>query len=584
MKHANDFALKKKSETEFIRYALDCAAIVAITDVRGTITFVNSRFCLISGYSKKELIGANHRMLHSGVHDTGFFRSMYRDIAQGRNWHGEICNRRKDGTLYWVDTTIVPHLSAEGKVDGYTSIRFDITPRKQAEGALRASRERLREIVNLDPLTGLPNRRRFQEFMEIEVSAPNSERSGALGLLDIDQFKDINDTFGHDAGDKLLAVIAQRLSALENDRIFVARIGGDEFGLILSDVDQNEVDTFFESVLECIREPIDIGSTLRRCSASLGIAAYPQDASDAESLLKLADIALYHAKSLGRDRAELFQPHLKEAIDHRSSILTEIEDGLRDGQFHMYYQPIVPDAADLPVSLEALMRWDHPQRGIVGPNAFAVGFEDPSVRAALGMFMLERVFADVADMVASAMLFRRIAINLTNSDFRSDEFLDRFFQLSQETGISPGRFCVEVTEGMFLGRDQVRVEQGLQRLHRAGVEIALDDFGTGFASLTHLRQLPVDRLKIDRSFVANISTSQEDQAIVKGVIEIAHSLGKVVTAEGVETDDQVRLLSNMGCDHFQGWYFSKAIEASKLAVVVGDIRSRKRVRLATASA
>lgn len=584
MKHANDSALKKKSETEFIRYALDCAAIVAITDVRGTITFVNSRFCLISGYSKKELIGANHRMLHSGVHDTGFFRSMYRDIAQGRNWHGEICNRRKDGTLYWVDTTIVPHLSAEGKVDGYTSIRFDITPRKQAEGALRASRERLREIVNLDPLTGLPNRRRFQEFMEIEVSAPNSERSGALGLLDIDQFKDINDTFGHDAGDKLLAVIAQRLSALENDRIFVARIGGDEFGLILSDVDQNEVDTFFEIVLECIREPIDIGSTLRRCSASLGIAAYPQDASDAESLLKLADIALYHAKSLGRDRAELFQPHLKEAIDHRSSILTEIEDGLRDGQFHMYYQPIVPDAADLPVSLEALMRWDHPQRGIVGPNAFAVGFEDPSVRAALGMFMLERVFADVADMVASAMPFRRIAINLTNSDFRSDEFLDRFFQLSQETGISPGRFCVEVTEGMFLGRDQVRVEQGLQRLHKAGVEIALDDFGTGFASLTHLRQLPVDRLKIDRSFVANISTSQEDQAIVKGVIEIAHSLGKVVTAEGVETDDQVRLLSNMGCDHFQGWYFSKAIEASKLAVVVGDIRSRKRVRFATASA
>ena len=249
-------------------------------------------------------------------------------------------------------------------------------------------------------------------------------------------------------------------------------------------------------------------------------------------------------------------------------MLLEIEDGLRLDAFELHYQPIVPVAGNGAISLEALMRWRHPQRGLLTPGAFQEGFSDPAVRAALGMFMLERVFKDAAGFAAQAIPLQCIAINLTNSDFRSETFIDRFFELLGQTGIAPDRFCVEVTEGMFLGSNQKRVEHGLRRLHTAGVEIALDDFGTGYASLTDLRNLPINRLKIDRSFVANVVCSHEDQAITRGIIDLAHSLGKLVTAEGVETAEQMRLLSSMGCDHLQGWYFSKACPPQDLKAVI----------------
>lgn len=556
-------------EDEFIRYALDSAAIVVNTDVQGTITYVNSKFCEISGYSQMELLGSNHRMLHSGAHDKTFFKAMYREIAQGRNWHGEICNRRKDGTLYWVDTTIVPHLNQRGKVDSYTAIRFDISERKQLEDALRSSKEHLDRIANLDPLTSLPNRRRFQEHLEaLVLEHVTGGRSVHFGLMDVDSFKEINDSFGHYAGDVLLQSVGERLRPLGGDRLFISRVGGDEFALILVGASDREATAFFERVLEVLREPMAIGSTSRRCSASIGIAACPRDATDAESLIKAADLALYHAKALGRDRAEAFEPRLREAVERKAAFLEEIEGGLLRDEFELHYQPIVLVQTPGIFSLEALMRWRHPRLGLLTPGQFSEGFEDQAVRAALGMFMLERAFKDIATFRRQGIPLRRVAMNLTNSDFRSDIFLDRFFELCAETGIPPAQFCVEVTEGMFLGLNQKRVDSGLRRLHQGGVEIALDDFGTGYASLTHLRHLPIDRLKIDRSFVANMVASPEDRAIVRGVIEIAHSLGKVVTAEGVETVEQVNLLRRMKCDMLQGWYFSKACPVNDLAAVL----------------
>ncbi len=556
-----------EADQDFVRYALDNAAIVATTDVHGTITYVNGKFCQISGYTETELVGSNHRMLKSGEHDRTFFKTMYRQIARGEIWHGEICNRRKDGSLYWVYTTIVPHLSTRGKLDSYTSIRFDITARKQLEAELRTSKEHLKRIANLDPLTGLPNRRFFQEHIQTLVDDHASRgRKFHLALLDIDSFKEVNDSFGHHAGDHLLLTVAARLGAL-TPSVFISRLGGDEFGLLLTDTPAPDATAFFETVLESIREPIQIGVTPRRCSASLGIAVFPRDGRDAEELFKAADLALYHAKALGRDRLEIFQLRLKEVAERLSELLIEIEDGLRQDAFELHYQPIVPVSVDRLPSLEALMRWRHPTKGLLSPGAFQDGFADPAVRAALGLFMLERVFHDMADFADRCVPIGRIAINLTNSDFRSETFIQRFFSLSEQTGIGPDRFCIEVTEGMLFGSNHKRVEEGLRRFHDAGVEIALDDFGTGYASLSHLRQLPLDRLKIDRSFVANMVTSPEDRAIVRGVIEIAHSLGKLVTAEGVETVDQVDLLLQMDCDHLQGWYFSKATPPAGLLKV-----------------
>lgn len=557
---------------EFIRYALDSAAIVAVTDVQGTITFVNGKFCQITGYTQNELIGTNHRILRSGVHDIEFFRVMYRHIAQGKIWHGEICNRRKDGTLYWVDTTIVPHVSPAGKIDSYTAIRFDITQRKRIEEELRASKEHHKAIANIDSLTGLPNRRRFQEYLAELIG--RNDLAGArfhLALFDMDSFKEINDSFGHDAGDLLLKTVALRLGALEDDRLFIARLGGDEFGLILDSSTDAEAQTFFESVLDRIRAPLEIEASTRRCSASMGVAVFPEHATDATGLFKAADMSLYHAKFLGRDRFELFQPKLRTYVEQRSATLLDIENGLERGEFQFFYQPIVHKIPNTPVSLEALMRWHHPVRGMITPPDFSVAFHDPAMRATLGMFMLDRVFDDVKALLNAGVALRRVALNLTNSDFRSDAFLSRFFERCIDTGIGPEHFCVEVTEGMFLGRDQRRVDRGLRRLHTAGVEVALDDFGTGYASLTHLQELPIDRLKIDRRFISNVTTSRKDQAIVGGIIDIAHALGKVVTAEGVETVDQAALLINMTCDFLQGWYFSKACSVDELPQAIRQL-------------
>ncbi|WP_244669950.1 EAL domain-containing protein [Kaistia sp. 32K] len=257
----------------------------------------------------------------------------------------------------------------------------------------------------------------------------------------------------------------------------------------------------------------------------------------------------------------------------KSRLLAEIESGLRQNTFELHYQPIVSLTVERAPSLEALMRWRHPDRGLLLPAAFRRGFAEPRIRAAFGMYMLDRVFSDLVAFQEQGLALDRVAINLTGSDFRSPDFLDRFFELSARTGIPPTAFCAEVTESMFIGRRQTSLQRGLRCLHDAGVEIALDDFGTGFASLTHLRQLPIDRLKIDRSFVANMVASRRDQSIIRGIIEIAHNLDAIVVAEGVETLEQVELLAEFGCDMVQGWYFGKACEGGCLTEVLNAMPS-----------
>jgi diguanylate cyclase (GGDEF)-like protein/PAS domain S-box-containing protein len=550
---------------EFIRYALDSAAIVAITDVHGTITFVNNKFCEMASYSREELVGNNHRIIRSDVHDREFFRSMYRSIARGRVWQGEICNRRKDGTHYWVDTTIVPHINASGKPDSYTSIRFDVTARHEAE-------ERLRRIVSIDPLTGIANRRRFQEYLESVLDLTGTRPPPIhFAMLDIDSFKEINDAFGHDVGDGLLKTISERLGAFEAQDIFVARLGGDEFGIVMTGMEDGDVLALMDRVLATLRSPVNVGDTTRRCSASIGVAAFPKHARSLDGLFKAADMALYHSKALGRDQAQFFVPHLQETAERKSELLEAVETSLDQGEFRLYYQPVVPSAPGKQMSLEGLLRWNHPKRGLITPATFLAGMDDPGLQAAIGMFVIEQAFKDMTTMIGMGAPVRRVAVNVTNADFRSDAFVDRFFALSRQTGISPDRFCIEVTEGVFLGRDFEHLEGRLSRLHRAGVEIALDDFGTGFASLTHLRRIPIDRIKIDRSFVSNLATSAEDLAIVKGVIDIAHGMGKTVTAEGVETHAQVDLLRRLGCDYLQGWYFAKACSVERLPFVLAHL-------------
>jgi diguanylate cyclase (GGDEF)-like protein/PAS domain S-box-containing protein len=556
-----------QDEMEFVRYALDSAAIVAMTDVKGTITLVNNKFSEISGYSREELIGANHRLLHSGVHGPEFFREMYRVIASGKVWHGEICNRRKDGERYWVDTTIVPHVGASGKVDSYTAIRFDITARQQAQSELR-------KVVNIDPMTGIPNRRHFQEYLEDALrQAGVGAKTVHLALLDLDTFKEINDWFGHDVGDRLLRIIGERLSALGHDDYFVARLGGDEFGIVLTGQSESEVRALVGKVLGAIRRPILLGDVTRRCTASIGVAMFPRDGLTAEDIFKNADLALYRAKELGRDRASTYEHRLGDVSRQRSELTRAIEDGLGRGQFLLHYQPVVPVADGGGLSVEGLLRWQHPTNGMVAPGSFLSDLRDPGLFAELGMLVVERAVQDMKAMKLQGLPVGRIAINVTNADFRSDLFTNKFFALTERAALPPSAFCIEVTEGVFLGRDFAEVERRICRLHDAGVEVALDDFGTGFASLTHLRRMPIDRVKIDQVFVANLTQSSADLAIVRGIIDISHGMGKLVTAEGVETRAQVDLLRELGCDSLQGWYFAKAQSPERLGYVLENLPS-----------
>jgi diguanylate cyclase (GGDEF)-like protein/PAS domain S-box-containing protein len=558
------------AEGDFVRYALDCAAIVAMTDVQGTITFVNNKFCEISGYSREELIGENHRMLRSEVHDAAYFRDMYRTVANKHVWHGEICNRRKDGTHYWVDTTIVPHVGSAGKVDSYTAIRFDITARRDAEKQLLAS-------ANLDVLTGLPNRRSFIEHVDRSIQAAQTTAGTVVvAIIDLDTFKEINDSLGHVAGDCLLRAVSQRLNSFVSSSVYVARLGGDEFGLIISDVDPTIALSLVEQVQHSLRQPIDIGSVVRSSTASIGVASYPKDAETSEDIIRNADLALDRAKSLGRDRLKLFSQPLRSVSDRRSELVLAIEQGVLQGQFLLHYQPVVPFSERAPLSVEALIRWNHPEQGLLTPGNFLSELNDPGLFSTLGMLVAETAVRDLQLMREKGLPIKRIAINVSNADFRSDEFSNLFLTLIEERRLAPSDFCIEVTEGVFLGRDFVDVERRICRLHDVGVEIALDDFGTGFANMAHLRRMPIHRLKIDRTFIANLLDSQADRAIVRGIIDIAHGMGKLVTAEGVETADQRDLLLEMGCDSLQGWYFAKSHAVDELEAVLAGLPCKKR--------
>ncbi|WP_051661299.1 EAL domain-containing protein [Bosea sp. 117] len=461
------------------------------------------------------------------------------------------------------DHRIVRH-TCDVEADGDDVIRIfgilqDITEHKEAE-------RRMWHMANHDALTDLPNRGLMRD--RLDTALRRARRSGAhvmLLLIDLDQFKDVNDSLGHDAGDALLIEAARRLNSCVREIDTVARLGGDEFIVLLDRID-NPVDGMVtaERILVELRRPFSYRRATLSCRGSIGIAMAPDHGTDPSELLKNADVALYRAKALGRGVAVQYDTAMREAAESRIQLSTRVHVALQNNEFVPYYQPTVSLKTGAIVGFEALLRWRHPRKGLLGPSEFGQVFDDPDLALAIGTSVLEMAVRDMKVWRDAGHDFGRVAVNVSSAEFARGDLAERVLSTLDGADMPPERFGIEVTESVFLGHGIDAVRSTLQTLSRAGVLIALDDFGTGYASLTHLKQFPVDRIKIDRSFIRDLEHDADDAAIVRTVINLGRSLGIKTVAEGVETVFQASYLRVNGSDFAQGYLFSKALPASRV--------------------
>jgi diguanylate cyclase (GGDEF)-like protein/PAS domain S-box-containing protein len=526
----------------------------------------NKAFVDLLGYRYAELIELDVPGLVSPQSQ----REVAQRISGGFDEPYELTMRRKDGSTFPAEVRgkSVPF---QGKLARVVAMR-DISERKRAE-------EHIRHMAHHDSLTGLPNRALFLDRLsQAMAQARRSGRSMAILQLDLDHFKDVNDTLGHHAGDDLLREIAQRLRACVHDTDTVARLGGDEFAVILTGLERpTDAGRVAQRIVGQLTEPVIYQSHQIHTGASIGITIFPEDDIDPDQLLKNADIALYRAKANGRNTYSFFVEAMKRQVELRKELEVELRRALARHEFVMHYQPQISLGDRRVVGMEALLRWQHPARGLIGPGEFLSVAEETGLIVPIGLAILSQAAAQARVWLDHGVPFGRLAVNLAPAQFRTGRLARVVRDLLHGAGVPPQHFELEVTEGVFVGRGSGHVAETLGRLHRMHIQIALDDFGTGYASLAHLKQFPIDRLKIDRSFVRDIGTDPEDAAIVRTVISLGHSLGIEVVAEGVETEEQREFLRLHRCDAGQGYLFSAPLPADEATRFLRDAAAGPRV-------
>ena len=521
-----------------------------VTDAAQTILAVNPAFERITGYSAREAIGNTPRMLSSGLHEPAFFAAMWRDLKAQGAWEGEIHDRHKNGTTYpkYLRINTIAQ-AAGGQPSHYVAAFVDISERK-------AQQAQIEHLVNYDALTGLPNRVALEaELAGALVRVEHQMNQLAVLLLDLDNFKTINDSLGHRVGDQLLCQVADRLRAACRETDKIARLGGDEFVIVFDAITSaDEISHLAQEILQSINQPYRIDAHELHTSPSMGISLYPDDGRDVSTLMRNADTAMYYAKSAGRNCYQYFAEPMNAAANKRLHLENELWRALAEDQLTLHYQPQVDLFSGKVVGVEALIRWNHPERGMIPPVDFIPVAEECGLILPIGHWVLVTACRQAKEWLDAGHEAGEMAVNISAHQFRQPEFAESVRQVLADTGLPGERLELEITESAVMSSADTAI-QTLHQLKAMGVKLAIDDFGTGYSSLSYLRRFPVDRLKIDRSFVTDIDSDLDAASLVTAIITLGRSLGLNLVAEGVETSAQADFLRDQSCERVQGFHF-----------------------------
>ncbi|OOZ41476.1 hypothetical protein BOW53_03635 [Solemya pervernicosa gill symbiont] len=536
---------------------------IMITDMRLQIVAVNPAFTTITGYTEQEAIGEKPSLLKSERHDEGFYHELWQAVESTGSWQGEVWNRRKSGEIYpeWLNISTVEN--EKGEIINYIGVFSDISQLKQ-------SQSRLAFLAHHDPLTGLPNRLLFRARLDHAIDrADRDKRLVAVLFLDLDRFKHVNDSLGHTVGDALLEAVAKRFENLIRKEDTVARLGGDEFVILMEGLaDPESAALLAEKISSALRDPFYIQEYELFVGVSIGISIYPQDGDGVEQLLMNADSAMYRAKEVGRSTYQFYTEELTTQAFEHLVLEGQLRRAIDDEQLLLHYQPQVEIESGRVLGFEALVRWEHPGQGLISPAHFIPLAEETNLIIPLGEWVLRRAAQQGREWLDSGLEFGTISVNISGPQIRLTDLRETVRTILEETGLPASRLELEITETFIMGHSKSAIEQ-LHSLRELGVSLAIDDFGTGYSSLAYLKQLPVDKLKIDRSFVRDLPNDENDVAISRAVIALGNSMRFTVIAEGVETEEQREFLLKEGCAQAQGFLFSKPLESFSVVSYLG---------------
>ena len=540
-------------ELENVKFALDKATTVSVTDLNGDILYVNDLFCEVSKYSREELIGQNHRIVNSNYHPKEVFEQMWSTIESGNIWRGEVRNKAKDGTIWWAAATIVPFLDDLGKPYQYVAIRSDITERKEME-------EEIYYMAYYDFLTALPNRRLFESQLEQEYKEAQKTKSVfSLMFLEMQNLKFVYDSVGKEIGDGLLKAVVFRLKSFVDKRGIIARLEDYEFAIIFPDISNGQMKNLAQEILRLFEQPFSIKEYELYVTGNIGVSIYPDSGDTIQSLMEHANTALYQAKEFGTNTYQICSPNMNIRSYKRFTLQSDFRKAVKNQEFFLVYQPRVNPMTNKIVGAEALIRWDHPKWGVVSPNEFISLAEKTGLIGLIGEMVLRQACKQNKQWQDAGLPPINISVNFSGQQFLQTNLIEMIDEILTSTGLDPKWLEIEITETELL-KDEPIVLSKMEKLMEMGIKIAIDDFGTGYSSLAYLKQLKADTLKIDASFIRGIPDEVDSSEIVIATIHLAQKLKMRTVAEGVETVEQLSFLKSIHCDEIQGYLYSKPVK------------------------